>query len=110
MPIEEQLARSGRVSFDVRRRARERRKMRTDQEGFSLMERYVTFCYLRTARTDALYLPALQDQASLVSVLDEIVVTRLAVNGDQVSGRLFFLLIVHGFFLRRDRARADYTA
>jgi hypothetical protein len=45
-----------------------------------------------------------------VSVLDEIVVTRLAVNGDQVSGRLFFLLIVHGFFLRRDRARADYTA
>lgn len=67
------------------------------------MERYVTFCYLRTARTDALNLPALQDQASLVSVLDEIVVTRLAVNGDQVSGRLFFLLIVHGFFLRRDR-------
>lgn len=84
--------------------------MRSDQESFTFMECYITLCYLCATLAHALNLPALQDQASLVSVLDEIVVTRLAVNGDQVSGRLFFLLIVHGFFLRRDRARADYTA
>jgi len=79
----------------MRRRCVQRRKVRSDQVSLAISEMYIAFGKLGATGPQALGFPAFEHQAGFKLVLNEIVVARFAVNGNDIVGRFFFLLGAH---------------
>src|SRR6185295_4396890 len=72
--MQQQLAGPRRVGLDVRRCSRQRRHMRAEQNDLAALDDDVGFLQLCAPGADRLDLPALQREARLEFLLDEIVV------------------------------------
>jgi len=69
--------------------------MRSNKPCLAITYVNVAFRYLCAPGTQALDLPAFEHESGLESRLDEIVVPRLAIGGDDVFCGLFGLLAAH---------------
>lgn len=67
--------------------------MATKQPGLAILEQHITVDQLCLARTQTFYFPAGQDQTSLETVFDEVIVTRLFILRDGPCW--VFLLLSH---------------
>ena len=83
--VEQQLAGAVRLRHDVRGGRAQRCQVGAEQEGLAVAQVHVGLGELGAAGAHGLHFPALQRDARLVALLDEIVVARLAVLGDQAG-------------------------
>ena len=82
--------------------------MRSNKPCLAITYVNVAFRYLCAPGTQALDLPAFEHESGLESRLDEIVVPRLAIGGDDVFCRLFGLLVAHWRLVWICEAGRDY--
>ena len=69
--------------------------MRAYEPGFAVADDDITLRQLGVAGPEALDLPALEYETCLEIGIDKVVVPRLAVDGDDISSRLFGLFAAH---------------
>ena len=80
--ITPQLACTNGVGDDVGAGRGQGGEVATHQPGFAVLEQHVAVHQLRLAGTQAFYFPTGQDQASLETVFDEVIVSRFLVLRD----------------------------
>mgnify|MGYP001552668469 CR=1 FL=1 len=89
--------------------------MGADQPGFTLPQVHIGLGQLGVTLTQALYFPALEGQAGLESVFDEVIMARSPSDSDRVAGRYIRLpfaprivvdLIVRERIIRAQRCMA----
>ena len=71
--------------------------MRSNQPGLAFVKIDVGLCYLRATFAQALNFPPLKRQASFERILYEIVMARLSIGRDDVSGWVFGFRFAHVF-------------
>lgn len=80
--VQQHLSIARRFGDHVRGRLSQRRDMRIEQPGFFVFHKHKRVHQLALAGSQALDLPAKQDQPGLESIFDVIVVSRFLVAGD----------------------------
>jgi len=90
--VQKHFARSDRIRVYMCRSRRQRGDMRTEQVNFAVLDDCVAFRQVAAPGAQALDFPALQRQAGLEVVLDEIIVTSLAIDGNRPVILLFGIL------------------
>ena len=75
--------------------------MATKQKRLTIFDQHVGICQLGFFCPQAFYLPSLQSDTRLESVLDEIVVACFFVVHDNVVGDFCFLCFGHPFIIAR---------
>lgn len=90
--MQKQLARSSGFGADVRGCRWECAYMRTDKENFPIPDNDVSFLQLRPTGPDCLGLPALQYEAGLIAIFDEVIVKCFFVLRNAHGGYLTDLL------------------
>ena len=70
--------------------------MRTEQPCLTTLQNYITFLELNAASSQAFDFPTLKNQTRLEPFLDEIVVSRLSIQGDGAgTGAILVLFCSH---------------
>ena len=86
LSVHEQLARSHGIRHEVRRYRGQRRDMRPDQPELPLAHENVGVAELDPPGADGLDLPALEGEAGLEPLLDEVIVECFSILGDGHEG------------------------
>ena len=84
--VQQQLAGAVRLGQHMGGGRAQRRQVGAEQEGLPVAQVHVGLGELRAPGAHGLHLPALQGDARLVALLDEVLVARLAVLGDEAGG------------------------
>gem|GEM_PF-4539 len=103
LAVQEQLAATNRIGGDVTGGAEQRSDVGAYEPCLAVLEHYVGFAQLGAALAHAFDFPALQRQARLEAVFDEVVMARLFVLGDGVGVCAFAsFFLSHGISSRRE--------